>query len=403
MLSTKRGGVDRTVLDDANRLLGDVIRLRRELHAQPEVGNHLPITQQRLLDALSGLDLSVQTGRSLSSIVAVLEGGRRGPTTLLRTDMDALEMPEDTDLAFASAAGRMHACGHDAHMAMLVGAARLLCERREQLQGRVVFMFQPGEEGHGGARLMLEEGLLDKAAPVDRAFALHVVSNVRSGTVMSRGGTIAASADSFTITVAGRGGHGSMPHDAIDPVPAACEIVGALQAMVTRRVHAFDPAVVTVTKIHAGTAHNVIPDHVELGGTIRTVSAKTRELVLSAMAEVAGSVASAHRCRAELLVHDGGYPATVNDGAFAEVVLAIARGLFGPERVQEMPTPEMGAEDFSYVLQKVPGALAFLGVAPSGEADPAPNHSNRMLVDESAMAAGIALHAAVALSSEGPG
>jgi amidohydrolase len=262
----------------------------------------------------------------------------------------------------------------------------------------VVFMFQPGEEGHGGARLMLEEGLLDTSPPVDRAFALHVVSNIASGTITTRAGTIAASSDEFAITVTGRGGHGSMPHDAIDPVPAACELVSALQAMITRRVHVFDPAVVTVTKIHAGTASNVIPERVELGGTIRTVSATTRERVLSAMGEVADHVASAHRCRADVRIREDGYPVTVNDEAFAERTLAIASDLFGSAHVVPMRTPEMGAEDFSYVLQKVPGALVFLGVAVPGEANPAPNHSNRMLVDEPAMAAGIALHAAVALS-----
>ncbi|MGH9029371.1 MAG: M20 metallopeptidase family protein [Acidimicrobiales bacterium] len=387
-------------MDDARRLLDDAIALRQEIHAHPEVGIDLPATQKTLLDALSGLHLPVETGHRLSSIVAVLDGGEPGPTTLLRSDMDSLEMPEDTGLPFASTvAGRMHACGHDAHMAMLVCAARLLHQRREQLRGRVIFMFQPGEEGHGGAKLMLEEGLLDKAGPVDRAFALHVVANIPSGTVTTRAGTIAASADEFSITVVGRGGHGSMPHDAIDPVPAACEIVGALQAMITRRVHVFDPAVVTVTTIRAGTAHNVIPERVELGGTIRTVSARTRELVVSAIGDVAGEVAAAHRCQAKVLVSEDGYPVTVNDELFAEKVLAIARDLFGPELVRPMPTPEMGAEDFSYVLERVPGALTLLGVAAPGNDSPAPNHSNRMMVDEPAMAAGIALHAAVALSS----
>ncbi len=390
---------DPTLIADARLLLDDAISLRRRLHAHPEVGNDLPVTQQAVLDALDGLDLTVETGRRVSSVVALLEGDEPGPTTLLRADMDALRMPEDTGLPFGSTVpGVMHGCGHDAHVAMLAGAARLLCRRRAQLEGRVLFVFQPGEEGHGGAKHMLDEGLLDRERRVDRAFAVHAISNLPSGVVATRSGTLLASADEFVITVTGRGGHASMPHDAIDPVPVACEIVTALQVVVTRRVPVFDPAVLTVTKIHAGTDDTVIPEVALCEGTLRAVSTSSRNLVLEALRETAGHIAAAHRCKADVLLRDSGCPVTVNDDAVASRTLTIAAQLFGQDRVLAMSTPMMGAEDWSYVLQRVPGAMAFLGVAVPGHDDPAPNHSNRMLVHEPAMAAGIALHAAMALS-----
>ena len=256
--------VDMSLLDEAQDLLSDAVSLRRQIHARPELGLELPHTQELVLAALDGLGLDITTGRDTTSVVAVLDGGCPGPTTLLRGDMDALPMPEDTGLEFASEIdGAMHACGHDAHVAMLVGAASLLAGRRRELPGRVMFMFQPGEEGHAGASIMLGEGLLERHGPVDRAFAIHTAPNFLAGTVATRAGTLLASADAFTMTISGKGGHASMPHDAIDPIPVACELVVAIQAMITRRVSAFDPAVVTVGSIRAGTAGNIIPETVD--------------------------------------------------------------------------------------------------------------------------------------------
>jgi hippurate hydrolase len=385
-------------VEEAGRLLDDAVELRRRIHARPETGLDLPATQETVLDALAGLGLNPQTGRATTSVVASLEGDQPGPTILLRADMDALEMPEDTGLEFSSAVdGKMHAGGHDAHVAMLLGAARLLSERRGDLRGRVVLMFQPGEEGHGGAKVMLDEGLLEAHGPVDRAFAIHISPSLPTGMIACRAGTILASADEFQLTVTGRGGHASMPHDTIDPVPVACQIVTALQAMVTRRVPAFDPAVVTVTTIRAGTAFNVIPETVVCTGTVRAVSDASRQLALDGLRRVADHVAQAHGCRAKIEMIANSYPVTINDPAAAERTLSVATQLIGPERVVRMPTPIMGAEDWSYVLQQVPGSMAFLGAGPPGVKDPAPNHSNRMVIDEPAMATGIALHAAMAL------
>jgi amidohydrolase len=391
--------VGRDLLEAASAQMDDAVMLRRRIHARPETGLDLPITQAAVLEALDGLGLEVRTGEATTSIVALLHGDRPGPTTLLRADMDALPMPEDTGLDFASRFdGTMHACGHDAHVAMLVGAARLLIARRSQLGGQVLLMFQPGEEGHGGARVMLDEGLLLDHGRVDRAFAIHITPSLPTGRVACRAGTMLAACDEFRITVIGKGGHASMPHEAVDPVPVACQIVTAAQSMVTRVVPAFDPAVVTVTRIQAGTAFNVIPESVLCDGTVRSVSDETRDLVLSALRQVAEHVAAAHGCRAEVeFIAEKHYPVTVNDAASAERTLDVARSLIGTERVSRMPSPIMGAEDWSYVLQQVPGSMAFLGAGPPGVAHPAPNHSNRMLIDEAAMVTGIALHAAMAL------
>lgn len=391
------------VLADADAELEDAVALRRRIHQQPELGLTLPLTQTAILDALDGLPLAVTTGTTSSSVVALLDGDQPGPTVLLRGDMDALPMPEDTGLDYASEVdGAMHACGHDAHVAMLAGAVKLLVARRGQLSGRVAFMFQPGEEGHDGAKHMLDEGLLitaaDGAVPVSLAFALHQTPTIPSGVVASKGQSLMASADSFLITVRGRGGHASMPHHTTDPIPIACEMVGAFQSMVTRRVDVFDPAVVTVARIQAGTTSNVIPESAELFGTVRTVSEKARNAVLADIEQVAKGVAAAHGAAAEISI-DRGYPVTINDVDAARFALDTAGALLGERRVVEMPTPVMGAEDWSYVLQQVPGAMAFLGTRPKGVApsEAAPNHSNRMVIDEDAMAAGIATYAGVAL------
>jgi amidohydrolase len=390
------------LLDDARALLPEMTELRRALHRQPEVGLRLPLTQRRVLAELDGLPLRVRTGTAVDSVVAVLDGGRPGRTVLLRGDMDALPMPEDTGLEFASTIpGVMHACGHDTHVAMLVGAARLLSARRDRFAGRVVFMFQPGEEGHFGARFMLEEGVLepDGGEPVSGAYALHTVTDYASGTINIRpGGAQLASSNVLGITVRGEGAHASAPHEGLDPVPVACEIVLAIQAMVTRTFSVFDPVVVTVSQILAGTADNVIPEQARLVGTIRTLSESTRAAVRERLTRLAEGVAAAHGATAEVVIADG-YPPTINDAAAAGLLRAVAAQLAGEDAAQFLDEPVMGAEDWSYVLQQVPGAMAFLGACPSGlEPGKAPgNHSNRVVFDEAAMPVGAATLAGSAL------
>ena len=385
---------------DAEALLPDAVAMRRDLHQHPELGNELPRTQGKVLEALDGLGLTVIKGKQLSSVTAVLDTGRPGPTVLLRADMDALPMPEDTTEDFKSTVeGAMHACGHDAHTAMLASAAKLLVARKDDLNGKVVMMFQPGEEGFGGADLMIEEGVLDVAGKPDVAFAIHVTPSIPNKMIATRGGTIMASSDEFVIDIVGRGGHASQPHAAADPIPVACELVLAIQTMVTRKVNAFDPAVITVAHVTAGTTSNVIPERAQIHGTIRTVSAFTRSFVHAELERLARGLANAHgmECEFELNL---GYPVTVNDNMVATWSREIANGLLGEGMAIEMPSPVMGAEDFSYVLEKVPGAMVFLGLCPDGVNffEAAPNHSNRMVINESGMASGIALYAGVALA-----
>ena len=384
------------ILSEARALLDDAIQLRRRLHRHPEIGLTLPRTQAVVLEALDALGLETRTGQRTTSVLARLTGGKPGPTILLRADMDALPLREETGLPFASEVeGAMHACGHDAHVAMLVGAARVLVRRRADLAGSVLFMFQPGEEGYHGARVMLEEGLLDGAGAPSGAFALHVTHREAAGVITTRPGPMLASGDTIQITVRGKGGHASAPHDCLDPIPVACEIVQAFQTLVTRRVNVFDPAVITIGKITAGTTRNVIPETAHLLGTVRTVSEVTRERVLEGIRRVADGIATAHGAEAAVELIRG-YPVTSNDASFAGFVLDTAREVLGAERVTPMSHPVMGSEDFSYVLQRVPGAMANLGTRPdSGEVYP--NHSNRMLVNETALASGIAVHVGVAL------
>ena len=372
------------------------VALRREIHAEPELGLDCPRTRDKLKAALVGLPLAIRDSKSTSGFVALLEGtgaGDASRTVLLRGDMDALPIHEATGLDFASRTdGAMHACGHDSHSAMLAAAARVLCARRETFAGKILFMFQPGEEGHHGAREMIAEGLLDDPAP-DAAFALHIWPNLPGGAVACRSGAMLASTDTLRARIVGKGGHAAMPHDAIDPVPVAAEVVLALQTEVARRTPVTtDPMVLSITRISAGTTHNVLPEAVELLGTLRTLSAAGRARGRAAFELVCTHVALAHGCTADVEI-EAGYPATINDPR----AVALIERLAGGDYILA-PAPSMGGEDFSYVLERIPGAMAFLGVAPSG-GDPlarAPLHNPGMMVDETAMPRGVALHCAFA-------
>lgn len=386
--------------ESARDMRDDLIQLRHSLHTTPELGLHLPRTQEKVLAALDGLPLEVKTGTELSSVTAVLRGGRPGPAVLLRGDMDALPVAEKNDLPYVSQLpGQMHACGHDLHTAMLAGAARLLSARREELAGDVIFMFQPGEEGYEGAKHMIAEGVLDAAGarPV-AAYGMHVVSAMLPpGLFASRPGPIMAAADTFIVTVKGRGGHGSSPHRALDPIAAGCEMVTALQTMVTRGFDVFDPVVVTVGSFHGGSADNVIPDEARFEATVRTFSKDNRTKVKRRLVEVVRGIAAAHGLEVEASFGMG-YPVTVNDDGEAAFVGKTADELFGPGRYFVSPQPIMGSEDFSYVLEEVPGAFVFLGACPA-DRDPATapyNHSPEAVFDDAVLSDGAALYATLA-------
>ena len=396
-------------------MASEIAELRHAIHREPEIGLDLPKTQAKVLAALDGLPLEITTGRSLSSVTAVLRGGDRGgrppgstlrgrnpgPVVLLRGDMDALPVTEETHLPYASTVpGAMHACGHDAHTAMLAGAARLLSARQAELPGTVIFMFQPGEEGYAGARLMIEEGVLDAAGerPV-AAFALHVSSQrLTCGTFSTRPGTMLAAADQITVTVRGRGGHASTPHRAADPIPVACEMVTALQTLVTRKFDVFDPVVITVGSFHAGTTDNVIPDKARFMATARSFSRESRSALAELVPRLIGDIARGYGLTAET-VYAAEYPVTVNDAAEAAFAAETVSAVFGPERSEQAEFPLTGAEDFSFVLEQVPGAFVMLGACPP-EDDPlaAPtNHSALAIFDDTALADGTALYAELAL------
>jgi len=391
---------------DAAALQGDLAVLRRELHQIPEIGLDLPRTQERVLAALHPLPLEVTTGTSLSSITAVLRGGRPAepgdapvPAVLLRGDMDALPVTEISSEDYISRhGGAMHACGHDLHTAGLVGAAQLLAARRDELAGDVVFMFQPGEEGFDGASHMIEEGVLEAAGrPVDAAFGLHVMSSMLPhGQFASRRGPLMAASDGLFVRVIGAGGHGSRPHSALDPVPAACEMVTALSTMVTRRFDAFETIVITVGQFHAGTKRNIIPDEATFEATIRSFNPVVREQIAEYAGELCEGIAAAYGLRVEVR-YDQEYPVTVNDAVEHDFAANIAREVFGEERVAELENPVTGAEDFSRVLNRVPGAYLFLGACTGDPLTAPTNHSPRATFDDAVVSDGAALLAELAV------
>jgi amidohydrolase len=391
------------VRDEAEHLAPSLRALRRDLHAHPELGLELPRTQARVVEELKELDLELGEGTACTSVVAVLRGGApvegRRPAVLLRGDMDAVPVTEETGLEFASTAeGAMHACGHDLHTAMLVGAARLLAAHREELVPDVVLMFQPGEEGWEGARAMIDEGVLDAAGPrVEAAYALHVFSTLEPG-VHLRPGAMMASSSSLDVTVHGRGGHASAPQLARDPVPVAAEIVLALQTLVTRRVDVFDPAVLTVGVLEAGTRRNVIPATARLEATVRTFSDDAAELVGHEALRLVRGIADAHGVEVDA-EFTRARPVTANDPGCTAYAEEVVRDLLGPERLHRLPHPFTGAEDFSRVLGEVPGAFLALGALPPG-ADPASapyNHSSLAVFDDAVLPEGAAVLAALAL------
>ncbi len=372
----------------------DIVTLRRDIHREPELGFDTEKTAEKVLDALDGLPLEIQTGVAKNGVVATLKGERGdGPTVALRADMDALPIHEETGLPFASEIdGKMHACGHDGHTSMLVGAVRALCQDhlRERLSGTIKFVFQPAEEGYAGGWAMVEEGV---AEDVRRIFALHLWPGLDFGVAATKAGPIMAASDAFKIEIKGSGGHGAMPHLTTDAVAIAAQVVTALQTVVSREVDPVEPAVLTVGEIGAGSAFNIIPETARLGGTVRTLNAELREKMPERIEELARGVAKGMRGDAGL-DYDFSYPVTNNDADAAKLALGVAGELFGEERAVELANPSMGAEDFAFFLEKVPGAFIWLGVG-----DVSNLHTPQFSFDEEILPQGAALFVALALES----
>jgi hippurate hydrolase len=383
------------LLADAQSLRPELIELRQALHREPEVGLHLPRTQERLLTALGGLPLEITTGTETTSVTAVLRGGAavRAPgaeptTVLLRGDMDALPVHERSGEDFAATNGAMHACGHDLHSTALVGAARLLCAHRDRLAGDVVFMFQPGEEGWDGAASMIREGVLDAAGRrADHAYALHVsAGGLPPGVVMGRAGVLLSAAYELDVTVRGAGGHGAMPHRARDPIVAAAEMIGALQTTITRSFSVFEPVILTVGVLRAGTARNVIPDTASFEATVRAFAPDAEDLLRDAFTRRLRGVAASHGVEVDVELR-ATYPVTVNDADEADFAAGVVRELLGEQHYVDAPNPIAASEDFSRVLNAVPGAMLMVGACPP-DVDPAAapyNHSPLARFDSSVL------------------
>ena len=371
-----------------------IVALRRDIHREPELGFDTEKTAAKVLAALDGLPLDIETGVARNGVVATLRGEGDGPTVALRADMDALPIQEETGLPFASEIeGKMHACGHDGHTSMLVGAAHALAQasRRDRLNGTVKFVFQPAEEGGGGGRVMVDDGVVDDVSSI---FALHLWPGLPFGEVATKAGPIMAAADAFEIEIRGSGGHGAMPHLAADAVVIAAHVVTVLQTVVSREVDPVESAVLTVGEIGAGTAFNIIPEKARLGGTVRTLNSELREKMPGRMEAVARGVANGMRGDANL-DYTFSYPVTVNDEGAADRVLGVARNLFGGQSVLELPNPSMTSEDFAFFLERVPGAFIWLGV---GE-DVSGLHTPQFAFDEEILPRGSALLAALALQA----
>jgi amidohydrolase len=380
----------------ADALAGELTAWRRRIHALPELGFEERETAAFVEQRLRGLGLEVHTGLAVTGVAGVLRAG--APTArgvLLRADMDALPIQEVAGREYGSrVAGRMHACGHDGHTAMLLGAAALLAALRGSLARDVVFCFQPAEEGPGGACRMIEDGVLD-LVDTGSVYALHLWSPFEAGSLHVRPGASMAAQDEFVARIVGRGGHGAVPHANLDPIVAAAHAVCTLQAVVARAIEPTAPAVVTVGSLHAGSAPNVTPDEARLAGTLRSFDEELRARLRERVRQALDGAVQATGCRLEWELRPG-YPALVNDAQAAERMRRVAGAVLGPERVHEHP-PLMASEDFSYFLRERPGAFAFLGAGNAARGITAPHHSPAFDIDESVLPRGAELLARLAL------
>jgi len=383
-------------LSEAEALFEYTQSMRRDFHAHPELGFQEVRTSGIVARELNALGLEVRSGVGGTGVVALLEGSKPGPVLLIRADMDALPILEETGAPYASQnPGVMHACGHDGHTAVLLTVAKMLHAHRTELSGTVKFMFQPAEEGMGGAEKMISDGVLENPK-VDVALGLHVWNEKPVGWIGISSGPAMAGAEIFKISVVGKGGHGAVPHLAIDPILAAAQIITALQGIVARNVAPLQTAVVSICTIHAGETFNVIPPRVEMTGTIRTFEPAVRALVMERFEKTVHSVAEGMGCKAEIDIKIL-TPATINHSDTAARVQAVANRLFPQSDVDPANYTTMGSEDFAFVLEKVPGCFFFIGSANHEKGLDAGHHHPKFDIDETALPSGAALMAATAL------
>ena len=391
-----------SILEQAQSMLPELQSLRRKLHQIPEFGLELPNTLKVILDEVSGLG-DITLGKSITSAVLHIKGDLPGPTVLLRADMDALAVVEDTGLPYASTNGFMHACGHDLHMAMGVGAAKILASRKSELKGEVIIFFQPGEEGHHGADVMIEQdALMVSGSKPIRAYGLHVFSSYPLGMMGSRSGPLMASAGDLLVTVTGSGGHGSMPWLSKDPISVLNEIMSSLQTMVTKRFSAFDPVIVNIGWVRAGdtATTNVIPETASFGATVRVFSEENATKLKQYTQELVDSIATGFGLTATV-EFTRATKVLMNDAQAISSVEKITSEIFGAGRYINLPTPIAGGEDFASIVSEVPGAFVFMGACPPGtdHTTAATNHSNKAVFDDSVLGDGAALLASLAVDA----
>ena len=383
-------------------MLPELQSLRRKLHQIPEFGLELPNTLKVILDEISPLG-EITLGKSITSAVLHIKGDLPGPTVLLRADMDALAVIEDTGVPYASTNGFMHACGHDLHMARGVGAAKILASRKSELKGEVIIFFQPGEEGHHGADVMIEEqALMVSGSKPIRAYGLHVFSSYPVGMMGSRSGPLMASAGDLLVTVTGSGGHGSMPWLSKDPISVLNEIMSALQTMVTKRFSAFDPVIVNIGWVRAGdtATTNVIPETASFGATVRVFSEENATKLKQYTQELVDSIATGFGLSATV-EFTRATKVLMNDPQAISSVEKVTSELFGASRYINLPTPIAGGEDFASIVSEVPGAFVFMGACPPGtdHTTAATNHSNKAVFDDSVLGDGAALLASLTVDA----
>ena len=374
-----------------------IVNMRRKLHRIPERGFAEFKTQKAVMEALDEIGIPYTTERTW--VIGLIEGAFPGETVALRADMDALPIEEPEGCAFRSEhPGMMHACGHDAHTAMVLGAAKVLYSLRDRLHGKVKLLFQPAEETDGGAEPMVAAGAMENPH-VDRVYGLHVMPRLPLGAVETRPGTLNASTDSIRITVHGTAGHGAYPESSVDAIVCMAQVITSLQTVVSRNVSPLQSAVLTLGVIEGGTAQNIICDRVTVRGTLRTANAELRAMMMARIREIAQGVCTAMGCRAEVEISTG-YAALVNNDAEAARVMRVASRLFGAENTLEKREPSMGGEDFSFFSDCAPGAFFHIGCSPVDKKDPPPLHSKDFYLDEDCLTIGTLMHVALALDGQ---
>lgn len=380
------------IIDEAKKIQDQIVAWRRELHQIPEIGVNLPKTSAFVVEKLEEMGIEYKANVGVSGIVGLIKGDKPGKVIALRADMDALPIREETNLPFASTNGNMHACGHDTHTAMLLGAAKILSENRDQIEGTVKLIFQPDEEGCSGAKLMVEDGVMENPH-VDGVLGQHIgaiFGEVGPGQIGISYGKAMASFDKFNIKIKGHGCHGAMPNIGIDPVVMAGQVITALQTIVSREMKPTHPAVVTIGKVHGGTAYNIIPDCVEIEGTFRALDQKEREMIVARIEEIVSGITKAMRGSYEYNI-TWGAPPVVNDAKFTADFVETAKKVIGEENIIELKEPSMGGEDVAYFLSKAPGTYFFLGGANSAKGPVYPHHNSRFVIDEDVLWKGTAL------------